>query len=137
VNDQAWVLVTLLVAVLSFWLGSRSSSWKSQAAESMLQQALNAYPMKESLATLADETLKVQQTMEHLDGLIGAQVTLLQRGAHLKGMALDEQVKPSNLGSETTFPTPPGRRPVGAWGERKWDASPSTGHQPTTLGPHT
>ena len=129
-NDQAWVLVALLVAVLAFWLGSRSSSWKSQAAESLLQQALAGQPIRESLEKLTEQSSKLGQTMEHLDGLIGAQVTLLQRGAHLRGVKLDEQVGPSNLGSQATFPLPA----KGTWGERDRRIEGPSGHQPTTLG---
>jgi lipopolysaccharide export LptBFGC system permease protein LptF len=132
VNDQVWVLVALLVAVLAFWLGSRSSSWKSQAAESLLQQALAAQPIRESLEALTTQSKTLGQTMEHLDGLIGAQVTLLQRGAHLRGVKLDDQVRPSNLDSGQTFP--PGLPPAGSWGERERQREVPVGRQPTTLG---
>ena len=131
-NDQLWVLVVLLAAVLAFWLGSRSSSWRYQAAESLLRQALESQPVRQSLESLAQQSKALGQTMEHLDGLIGAQVTLLQKGAHLRGMRLDEQVRPSNLDSGPTFP--PGLPAVGSWGEREREREVTVGHQPTTLG---
>lgn len=129
-NDQVWVLVVLLGVVLAFWLGSRSSNWRYQAAESLLRQALEGQPVRESLKVLAAESLSLRQTMEHLDGLIGAQVTLLQRGAHLRGLKMDEQVAPSNLGASATFPLEPG----GTWGERDRQRESPPGHQPVTLG---